>query len=804
MRDVPAASFDAPIVITGTGLVTPLGLSARDTWQAVRAGVSGMGPMPAMEQPLPPGSVGGQAPDLPEDFAPTLPREARHLRWAILHALAEAGLATTSHALTSALAPPIAPAPPAHRRVLVMGTTLHGLRAGGRWLRTNDDRELRTFLAGATSALAAAGLGLDGGSFTTCSACSSSLGAVALGVTLLRAGLADVVVAGGYDAISEYAWAGFSSLRLVSPGALRPFCAGRQGMKLAEGYAAVVLERAASAADRGAPALACVAGWGESADAHHLTQPHPQGEGAVRAMRDALARAGVTPAQVGLIAAHATGTPDNDAAEAAAITAVFSDDGASGQVPTPVVGFKSHLGHTLGGAGAVELVLTMHALREGVLPPTAGVSPSEIEFSSLRVTTGQARPAAIAATLNTSLGFGGANTCVVLTREPRAGNAPAQHAPAQHARDADLTPVITGVGLLLPESTAVPLALVGPGEFASGILTPGTLDDATLGQVINARRVRRLSPAVKYTLTAATLAMRHARLEGHAQLTTEACAILASAHGSPSFCADYYAQIVRDGVLSGNPVLFAEGVPNAAAAHLSTTLGIKGACQTIIGTRTSGLDALALAAARVAAGDTPRAFVVAAEESHPTVQRGYDVMTRRGGLPIGRGAVALIIESRAAAIARGAPMLATIGPSAWASLAPAQLARGVSRVLAAVNPPGTHAAILCPRTGTWLDRATERAQRAANQLPGNLSRQADPSDHPLAELFAVAPLVSLVSALLAAHRQRSCQAVPRGAAPAALPAPLAILATDWTGLATAVLVRPDTLRANDDPVSSHG
>src|SRR5690606_34977483 len=160
----------------------------------------------------------------------------------------------------------------------------HGMRAGGRFLRTGDPTPLSDFLAGDVLQRAVGDRPLEGDALTTCSACSSSLGAVALAVTLLETGQLDLVVAGGYDTVSEYAYGGFNSLRLVAEGPLRPFAKNRQGMKLGEGYGLVVLERADAAARRGAKPLAQVLGFGESADAHHLTQPHPQGEGAAAAM----------------------------------------------------------------------------------------------------------------------------------------------------------------------------------------------------------------------------------------------------------------------------------------------------------------------------------------------------------------------------------------------------------------------------------------------------------------------------------------------------------------------------------------
>jgi 3-oxoacyl-[acyl-carrier-protein] synthase II len=609
-----------------------------------------MAPMPAVESALPPGSVGGQAAELPGGYREDLPREARYLRWTVEAALHDAGRVDGD----------------ASRTVAVLGTTLHGIRAGGRFLRTGELEELRSFLAGATAKLALSGLGIEGGVLTTCSACSSSLGAVALGVTLLERGAADVVVAGGYDAMSEYSWAGFNSLRLIADGPLRPFCKGRTGMKVAEGYGIVVLERASDAARRGGRVRACVAGWGESADAHHLTQPHPQGEGALAAMRSALGLAGVGASELGMVAAHATGTPDNDGAEYQALSRLLGD----GLSRVPVVGFKSFLGHTLGGAGAVELVMSSMALRDQRVPGCPNVRGEDVEFAGLTVANGAAAERDIGATLNTSLGFGGANTCVVMTKNAERSQPVREPAEAW----------ITGVGVVLPG--AVGLAAFAARLAGSGAAPTG-IDDAALGEYMNVRRARRLSQYVKYTIAAASMAVRDAGLADRPELVAQSAALLGSMHGSACFCYDYYSQIVKEGALAANPVLFAEGVPNAAAAHLSTTLGVKGACQTIIGTRTAGLDALALAALRVKSGAVERVIVVAAEEACEVVDRAYRACGRLKADEAGSfGGVAFVVESAQAARARGAAAYAEVTGNAWAS---ADAKGGIGRAASAAD-----------------------------------------------------------------------------------------------------------------------
>lgn len=669
MSSDPTSSSE--IVITGIGVAACLGLDLETIWQRVKRSECGIGPMPALEVPLPPGKDGGQAPELPTDFWPDLPREARYLRWTIDAALSDARFQISK--IRSEIKSDIDPS----RIAFLLGTTLHGMRAGGEYLRTGDTSRLRNFLAGDTARLATIGLPIGGLSATTCSACSSSLGAIAMAVTLLERGEADLVIAGGYDAVSEYAYAGFASLRLISDPPLRPFAFGRAGMKVAEGYGVVVLERRADADRRGAKIHATIAGWGESADAHHLTRPHPGGEGALAAMRQAVRRAGIEATDLSLIAAHATGTPDNDSSEAAAITTLLGE--ASRDVP--VVGFKSHLGHTLGGAGAVELALSAMAIRDSIVPPTANACA--IEYPAISVTH-EATEKPVRFTLNTSLGFGGANTCVVLQKTAAFPGTPGDGRgeglefrqsiagqkdphpsplPAQRARDQEeaFHAVVTGAGVLVPGAIGNDAFI----EFcqSSKRIDRRAIDDAEYeSQVINARRLRRMSTYVKLSIAAATIAARDAKLLDHPELLKTAGAILGTTHGSAGYCYDYYAQVVREGLAAANPVLFAEGVPNAAAAQMSLALGLTGACQTILGTRTAGLDALRLAALRIEAGEADRLIVCASEECHLVLDAAYAGC--EGSPKSVSLAIAFVLESRAAADSRGATIRATIGRGA--------------------------------------------------------------------------------------------------------------------------------------------
>lgn len=630
-------SAGSEVVITGAGLVSALGVTCQESWDAVERGVCGIRPLTALEQEATPTAIGGEAPLDPGDGA-GVPREVIHLRRALAEALAEAGLTDASYA--------------PDRCGVVLGTTLAGMRSAGAFLRTDDPGAMRPFLAASTLQQMMADRPWTGLAITTCSACGSGLTSLCLAVSLLRAGALDLVIAGGYDPISEYAYAGFNSLRLITKGPPRPFSRDRQGMQLGESYAIITLERAADAAARGVAPLARVAGYGETSDAHHLTQPHPEGDGAARAMQAALDAAGLEPARIGLISAHATATPNNDAAERAALQRVFGP-----ALPAvPVVAFKSYLGHTLGGAGAAELVLTSLAMRAGRVPRTLHLTADEIEFDDLAVNLGPPRSAAIDHTLGLSLGFGGANSCVILAAP---GVAPARDTRATAtAREV----VVTGIGVVLPGA-------IGNAAFARRVtgglpMAGGAIADEDLLALINARRTRRMSTFVKLVLAASALALKDAAVDDVGAFSETCGAILGTTHGSTRYTEQYYGEIVAEGIGTANPMLFAEGVPNVGTAQLSLMLGLRGPAQTIIGSRTAGLDALYLAAMRIRNGEWSRAIVGSAEEYNVTVDRLYRHCGWRG--TTGAGAVILVLEAAETAVRRAARVRGTVGAGALA------------------------------------------------------------------------------------------------------------------------------------------
>jgi len=239
-------------------------------------------------------------------------------------------------------------------------------------------------------------------------ACASGANAIGWAADMIRSGRARRVLAGGYDALARLVFAGFDSLHALAPSGIpRPFDAQRDGLALGEGAAVMLLE---AEEVRQSPALGNISGYATATDLHHLTQPDPEGKAAIRTMTAACAQAGVSPAQIGYINSHGTGTPFNDVAEASAIAA-WAGDAVAG---IPVSSTKSAMGHLLGGAGAVEAVICLMALQGQWLPGSLNVREVDpaVRFDLVR----QFRRSALDYALTNSFGFGGTNATLVLQR----------------------------------------------------------------------------------------------------------------------------------------------------------------------------------------------------------------------------------------------------------------------------------------------------------------------------------------------------------------------------------------------------
>jgi 3-oxoacyl-[acyl-carrier-protein] synthase II len=266
----------------------------------------------------------------------------------------------------------------------------------------------------AAAGMIAMRLGAQGPGFSVSSACATGGHAIGEATRMIVRGEADAVVAGGTEAaLTGLCIAAFKRMGALSrEGVSRPFDAERDGFVMGEGAAVLVLEREDHARARGAEILARVAGYGASNDAFHITQPHEDGRGAIQAMRATLENADAAPGDVGYINAHGTSTPFNDKIETVAIKQVFNGSA----MPPPVSSTKSHIGHLLGAAGAVEALVCVEAVRRGVLPPTINYEQPDPECDLDYVPEGPREAPGLELALSNSFGFGGQNACLAVRR----------------------------------------------------------------------------------------------------------------------------------------------------------------------------------------------------------------------------------------------------------------------------------------------------------------------------------------------------------------------------------------------------
>lgn len=301
---------------------------------------------------------------------------------------------------------------------VVLGTSCGGMTLGQDYFRAaiaaEDSRRQPAravfYQAQRQGYLLAESIGTSGPVSIISNACASGANAVGHAWELVRAGIADRVLAGGYDALSQLVFAGFDSLQALSATTCRPFDHRRDGLGLGEGVALFALESRESATSRGAHILGEVAGYSAATDCHHLTQPHPEGCAAVQTMTGACRVAGVSPGEVDYINAHGTGTPLNDAAEAVAINTWAGREVAGRAVSST----KASIGHLLGAAGAVEVAVCLMAMQGGWRPPTLTCEERD-PACQFRVVT-RPEDADVRVALTNSFGFGGANATLVLRR----------------------------------------------------------------------------------------------------------------------------------------------------------------------------------------------------------------------------------------------------------------------------------------------------------------------------------------------------------------------------------------------------
>jgi 3-oxoacyl-[acyl-carrier-protein] synthase II len=406
------------VVITGVGMVTPLGNDPASTWESLVAGESGAGPITHFDTT----DYSVRFACELKDFDPTVwidRKQARRMDRFSQLALSAARMAEADSGIDIASEP--------DRVGAAVATGIGGLSAFEDCLQVLLERgpdrtspfSIIQIIPNMAAAWVSMELGTKGPLATETTACAASNMAIGDGMDAIRLGRAEVMLCGGTEApITRVGIAGFSAMRALSQRnddpkrGSRPFDADRDGFVMGEAGAVLVLEELEHARARGANVYAELLGYGVSSDAQHVTEPDPTGASPARAMKMAFDDAGIDPSEVGYINAHGTSTPVGDPAETRVLKIALGEENA---YKTPVSSTKGATGHTLGAAGAVEAIFTIFAVQQGLLPPTINYETPDPECD-LDYIPNEARPQQIEIGASNSFGFGGHNACVVFRR----------------------------------------------------------------------------------------------------------------------------------------------------------------------------------------------------------------------------------------------------------------------------------------------------------------------------------------------------------------------------------------------------
>ena len=404
------------IAVTGLGLVTPIGAGREEVWTGLLAGRSGFAPVESFDTRAFNVHLGAEV----RGFQPD--PYVRRLDPAALGRASKLAIAAARMAIEDAGIDLGGGSPgwDPERAGIAMGTTsgepMEVEKLDDRYLAGELDRVgpefLRLYPCHVIAAHVARELGFAGVNTMIPAACAAGNYALAHALDVLRAGRADVMLAGGADAFSRITYTGFSRLGAIAPERCQPFDRNRKGMIPGEGAAVLVLEPFERARARGARIYAELAGYGLSCDAHHMTAAHPEGDGAARAMQRALADAGAAPEEVSYISAHGTGTPTNDRLEIVAVKRVFGE--AAPRIPMSSI--KSMIGHTMGAASAIEAAVCALAVAEDRVPPTMNLEEPE---DGLDFVPNRAREVGVRLAMNNAYAFGGNNASVIFRKVDR-------------------------------------------------------------------------------------------------------------------------------------------------------------------------------------------------------------------------------------------------------------------------------------------------------------------------------------------------------------------------------------------------
>jgi 3-oxoacyl-[acyl-carrier-protein] synthase II len=633
---------DRSIAVTGIGVASALGTGCAALWEGVEQGRDGLRPItrfategfsstmaglwPAWEgKPCPaPGVATPPVRTLrTEEIAIVAAREAR------LNArLTESGVAPT-------------------RIAVVLGTCFGEAFEG-----------FHTLTEGVADAV-----GAEGPRLTISTACSSSANAIGLGRDLLKAGTADIVIAGGADVLWPDVWAGFHLVGVLSAEKCAPFSTPT-GTTLGEGAGFLVLERRSEAERRGMDPIALILGYGLSADAYHETAPDPMGTGIARALRSAMGDARLQPADVDYVNAHGTGTAASDPAECRALGDVLGAE----IKRVPVSSSKSVLGHGQGAAGVLELIVTILSMKKGMIPPTLSYKGMRPGCSIDAVGEGRPRPHAVRHALSVSAAFGGANAVVAVGAvNGRVATAPLARKPI----------MLLGVGAVGPAGADVEAL-----AQAQASRTPlrGEVGSFDLRKMLATADPRGMDPSARFVTAASALALKDAGVTIRGGARDRAGIILGTTRLPVATYSQYQRSIQTRGLQGIASAAFARIVANSPAGTCAKLLGLRGLTTAVSAGPGTGLAAIIYAAALLAERDDADVLVATAvDEVNPPAEE--DISTNGD---VSEGAVSVVLARAGGPFSAGAGAVQVLG---WGVAGPGHVEEAVRTAGAVAELP---------------------------------------------------------------------------------------------------------------------
>jgi len=622
--------------VTGVGLVTPLGVGVEATWTRLVRGDRAIRPIERFD-------VSGQRTSVAGEVDGVV---VEGQAWSRTSAMA----ATAAEEAIRAAGLDVRGA----RVGLVVGGTTGGMLETEQLLaRLHAEPEHREVLAAMLShPLTATGDRLDErlGPFTRVrslsSACSGGANAIIVAASWLLSDEVDVVVAGGSDGLCRLTLSGFNALGALDPEPCRPFDARRRGTSLGEGAGFLVLERAERARARGAKPLAALAGWAAGSEAHHITNPAPDGAVVASLVSRAMARAGVGPEEVDFVNAHGTATPLNDPMEAAALGRALG-----GEIERiPVSSSKGQIGHTLGAAGAIEAAITALVVARRTLVPTAGLDEPDPAARVVHVPHVGRPVERVRSAISCAFGFGGMDAVLVFAEPEMQSTAAPAGAPRPQAE-----PVITGASVLgacgLVAGEACADVLQRRWDLSRQLDTDGPLDPM---------RARRLDRGARLGTIAVQRALEDARVAD----ASDAGLLLGSAFGNVDGSAVFMHRIFEKGPRSASPAEFPNLVPSSPVGHTSIYAGLRGPAFATADLAASGESAVVQAVQLLRAGEAARFVAGSVEPRSDIVERVLAALFAHAASQAGAKhadvAAAVVLETAHVARQRGARVLARV------------------------------------------------------------------------------------------------------------------------------------------------